>query len=274
MGSTDMVSKMLIVGDGPVARALSTAFEREGLKPQRWWRRQNAALPSCQVALLAVRDSALAEVAAQLGAAAASPPIVLHTAGALSAHQPFAGLTVKPRACALFHPMRAISGLAADADFRGSTFAVQGDDEACKIALLLVEKLGAQALMLPDTTDAHARYHAACALTANHTLGLVARAMELLASTGVDRGIGRSALAQLFLSSARNLQVQGLPAALTGPISRGDFETVEKHLRALGATETAALYRITAKSLVELARQKGQADEQSLARIESLIDAE
>jgi predicted short-subunit dehydrogenase-like oxidoreductase (DUF2520 family) len=66
----------------------------------------------------------------------------------------------------------------------------------------------------------------------------------------------------------------GLPAALTGPIERGDAAVVERHLDALGdAPELARLYRGTARRVWALAVQKGRADAAALERIAALLGA-
>jgi predicted short-subunit dehydrogenase-like oxidoreductase (DUF2520 family) len=83
------------------------------------------------------------------------------------------------------------------------------------------------------------------------------------------------ALAALLGSTARNLATIGLPDALTGPIARGDVQTVERHLAALAAPEWApadALYRATARPVTRVAAEKGRATAAQLARILALLD--
>ena len=77
--------RLLVVGDGPVARALSAALAAADVTPLRWTRKDGKALPAADVVVLAVRDEAIGEVAAQIMARVddeTTPPILLHCAGA------------------------------------------------------------------------------------------------------------------------------------------------------------------------------------------------
>ena len=51
--------RLLIVGDGPVARALAAALQAADVAPLRWWRQDGNALPHADVVVLAVRDEAI-----------------------------------------------------------------------------------------------------------------------------------------------------------------------------------------------------------------------
>jgi predicted short-subunit dehydrogenase-like oxidoreductase (DUF2520 family) len=73
-----------------------------------------------------------------------------------------------------------------------------------------------------------------------------------------------------------NLLKVGLPAALTGPISRGDSGTVERHLDALRASapQIVELYAVAARRTLDVARQKGDGDPAGWQKIESLLGGE
>src|SRR5262245_8106849 len=80
--------RVLLVGDGPVARALGSGLDAAGARLERWWRRQSRPLPSADVVVLAVRDEAISDVAKQVMKTVGggdAPPILLHCAGALPA---------------------------------------------------------------------------------------------------------------------------------------------------------------------------------------------
>jgi predicted short-subunit dehydrogenase-like oxidoreductase (DUF2520 family) len=68
-----------------------------------------------------------------------------------------------------------------------------------------------------------------------------------------------------------------LPAALTGPIARGDAATVARHLAALASdpalNEIAAVYRLLGRRALALARAQGRADAAALAAIAALLAA-
>jgi len=97
--------------------------------------------------------------------------------------------------------------------------------------------------------ESRAAYHAAAAIASNFLIALEASAVELLEAAGVaDPEEARELLAPLVLRSAANWAERG-PDALTGPIARGDEETVERHLAAIDgvAPELLGLYHALAE---------------------------
>jgi predicted short-subunit dehydrogenase-like oxidoreductase (DUF2520 family) len=265
--------RMLVVGDGPVARALAVSLERAGARLERWWRRRGGALPACDVAVLAVRDEAIGQAAAHVMASLArdaTPPILLHCAGALPAEESFRALKPRPLGVGLVHPLRSLAGQADDADLAGTIFAVEGDATGLDAALRLVALLGGRPLELE--AGQLARYHAACVLVSNHAVALVSAGVELLGSVGLPPDEAARALASLLASTADNLRSLGLPQALTGPIARGDVAVVARHLVALqGWPEIASLYRVTGRRVTSVAASKGTASADAVARLRALL---
>lgn len=267
------LERLLIVGDGPVARALATGLAQTGAAPERWWRRAGKPLPVADVVVLAVRDEAIGEVAALVMAGVAdeaTPPILLHCSGALPSAEAFAQLARRPLGIGVLHPLRSLAGAPADSELGGVVFAIEGDVLGREAALKLAERLGATPLLL-DAAQLP-KYHAAAALVSNHAVALVDAGVELLASLGLPRAQATAALASLLASTARNLGTVGLPDALTGPIARGDVAVVARHLLALRPhAELAALYRATARRVAKVAVEKGRAGRDALVRIAALL---
>ena len=265
--------RLLIVGDGPVARALAAALQAADVAPLRWSRGAGTPMPHADVIVLAVRDEAIGEVAAQIMGRVddeATPPILLHCAGALPAEEAFAGLKRRPLGVGVVHPLRALAGADSDAQLGGVVFAVEGDGPGREAALRLVERVGGTPLVLEAAQLP--RYHAAAALVSNHAVALVDAGVELLTSVGLDRTQATTALAALLASTAANLTRVGLPEALTGPIARGDVAVVARHLLALRPLEEiAALYRATARRVSKVAADKGRASRDALLRIAALL---
>jgi predicted short-subunit dehydrogenase-like oxidoreductase (DUF2520 family) len=266
--------RLLVVGDGAVARAISLALERVGQAPQRWWRsRGQGPLPPSDVSLLAVKDEAIGEVGQLTMSrleADETPPILLHCSGALPAREAFAAVTPRPLGVGVIHPLRALAGTEDDADFSGVIFGIEGDGPGCEAALRIVKRLGGSPLLL-DATQLPA-YHAAAALVSNHAVALVDAGVALLTAVGLDQTQATNGLNALLGSTTRNLGRVGLPDALTGPISRGDVAVVARHLLALRPyADIAALYRATARRVVKVAADKGRATRDSLKRIAALL---
>ena len=104
--------------------------------------------------------------------------------------------------------------------------------------------------------DAKATYHAACAISSNLVCALVNTSLNLLQDCGFTEAGAREALTPLILSNVKHLLEDGPVQALTGPVERGDAETVRKHLSALGDGPEAALYRAASEVLVSIAECK------------------
>ena len=119
----------------------------------------------------------------------------------------------------------------------GTAFAVEAEDEWLLGWLHdIVSTLDGQVLIVPP--GGKALYHAALCIASNYTVTLYALAEALLVGQGADRAAADSALNVLLAATVENLRVQGIPAALTGPLVRGDIETIKAHLKALDGVDS------------------------------------
>jgi predicted short-subunit dehydrogenase-like oxidoreductase (DUF2520 family) len=140
------------------------------------------------------------------------------------------------------HPLQTVPDAATD--FTGCPAAVAGSSPAAvDFARTLAERLGMVAFEIDDAD--RAAYHAAAAMASNFLVALEESAAELLGGLTPD---ARELLTPLVLRTAANWSERG-GAALTGPIARGDAETVERHLEALRerAPELVPLYEALAE---------------------------
>ena len=81
-----------------------------------------------------------------------------------------------------------------------------------------------------------ARYHATATIAASHVAGL----MGQVERNATQVGVPLAAYLDLARSTLANVEALGPPAALTGPIVRGDWETIRAHLAALSPDDRAA----------------------------------
>ncbi len=184
------------------------------------------------VILLTTPDAALEHVArelARLGGEECRAKIVLHTSGAL-ASDVLAPLARRGAATGSLHPMQTFSGRAVP-ELDGVIFAVEGDLRARRVAQQIARALGGVAV--PIEGRSKPAYHAAGALVAGHGLALVEAANQMLVKLGFTRRRANQALLPLIRQMLDNYQRLGPKASWTGPVSRGDFATVRKHMDAL-----------------------------------------
>ena len=113
------------------------------------------------------------------------------------------------------------------ADLHGVTAAVAGrTPRALAAATALAGALGLRAVQVAESD--RAAYHAAAAIASNFLITLQDAAAELMASAGLDRSV----LLPLARAALENWAKAG-PAALTGPVARGDRRTVDLHREAV-----------------------------------------
>lgn len=182
---------------------------------------------------------------------------VLHTCGTRGpeALEPLAARGVS---CATMHPLQTVAsperGLTS---LLGAAFAITGQGPARAWAERIVTLLEGQVLWIPS--ERRPLYHAAAVMASNYVVGLLDAAIMLMAAAGVEEDQALRALAPLAQTSLSNALTLGPRRALTGPVERGDLETVSSHLKALGEVSAPLreLYRAAGLQVLGLARQRG-----------------
>jgi predicted short-subunit dehydrogenase-like oxidoreductase (DUF2520 family) len=161
------------------------------------------------VVLLCVPDGEIAAAAAQISGG----PLVGHCSGAT-------GLTaLTPHEAFSLHPLMTVT--AQGAQFAGAGAAVAGSTpRALAVAAELADALGMRAVEVAE----HDRvaYHAAASIASNFLITLEAAAEHLASDAGVDRAL----LVPLVRATVENWAALGAEQALTGPVARGDEQTV------------------------------------------------
>jgi len=136
-----------------------------------------------------------------------------------------------------------------------------------------VRRLGMTPWSLPELD--RIGYHAAAGLLANGAAALAGAASELLENSGVSPRPAARMLGALLGSVADNVSRLGLPAALTGPVRRGDARAVARHLEVIGrrTPRFTPLFKALVAAQIPLARDIGEADAAAWDEMTKLIDA-
>jgi predicted short-subunit dehydrogenase-like oxidoreductase (DUF2520 family) len=205
--------------------------------------------------VIAVPDGAIAEVAERLASIEIPPSIpILHTSGSRSLDI-LAALAGQGHPVGSAHPLAAIADPVEGAErLTGATWGVQGEGAAAALAERIVRACGGRVLRIaPGGKPA---YHTAAVFASNYAVALLSVAERLMEQAGVDAADARPALAALAQGAVENVVAGGPAEALTGPIVRGDAETVALHLARLSADERA-LYCLLGREALRLARAAG-----------------
>lgn len=220
---------------------------------------------------VAVADRAVAPLVEAVAAAGGWRPgqVAFHLSGALGLEVLAPARAAGAAACAC-HPLVAIAD-PEHADFTGVRFLLEGDPGGRAAVEALVGALGGVALSAEGPL-ARPLYHAAAAVAGNLSVALAALAADLLVQAGLPPAGALPALVPLLRSVVANLERLGLPAALTGPVVRGDAGTVAAHLSALAPhPEALQAYRLLGRVALELARRAGLPEE-AAAPIAGLLE--
>jgi predicted short-subunit dehydrogenase-like oxidoreductase (DUF2520 family) len=208
-------------------------------------------LPAAGILFLAVPDDAVAEMARRIAAMGPARDIALvHVSGALGldALVP-AGLD----AIGSFHPLQSFPFPRPPEAFVGVTIAVDASTSPLRRRLeSLARSLGATPKRVSD--EQRAVYHAAAVFASNFVDVVIAEAVRMLMKIGWTKKQAEAALMPLVEGTVDNIKDRGVVGALTGPIRRGDAETVRRHL---ATVDDPDLYRMLALVALRIATEAG-----------------
>lgn len=217
-----MFDRINVIGSGRVGSAVSARLRQHGI----------AIVDEAEVVLLCVPDSVIAAVAQELDRG----PWVGHVSGAT----PLAALEPHVRRFSV-HPLQTFTHARGAEQLDGAWAAVTAESEDGRsVGFWLAETLGLRPFELADAS--RPLYHAGAAIASNYLVTLHDVAADLFRAAGAPPG----ALVPLMRRTIDN------GFELTGPIERGDWQTVEAHRRAIRAErpELEPLYDLLAEATV------------------------
>jgi predicted short-subunit dehydrogenase-like oxidoreductase (DUF2520 family) len=284
MTAHDTTARVFIIGAGKAGRALAHAMRvggvdvvglhghqpAHGITSGAW----PATLALASVVLVTVRDAELDGVLRELRSAAAlaKGAVVLHASG--TAEPPaLESLRADGHPCGTFHPLLPLTDPTRAAEqLHRAWIGIDGDEGARARSRELAAAIGARVLEIP--AEGKAKYHAAAVIASNFPIVLLSLATRVLTQAGVSEEAARGALATLMTAAAENASAVAPSAALTGPVARGDVETVRAHLAALAnAPEVLEVYRVLSREAIPLAESAG-ADRERLEELRQALGAD
>jgi predicted short-subunit dehydrogenase-like oxidoreductase (DUF2520 family) len=138
------------------------------------------------------------------------------------------------------HPLQSLPSVELGVErLPGSWCAVDGPAGVERLAV----SLGMRPFRVAD--DQRVAYHAAATIASNHLVALLGQASRIAAESGVPP----EALLPLVRATLDNVDTLGPEAALTGPVARGDADTVSRHLDTLPAADQRAYRALAAEAL-------------------------
>jgi len=264
--------RLFIIGPGHVGRGLFRAFrasevEVVGLHGKRpsGVATSSGALPvemaGANVVIVCVRDPQLDEAMEELAAAAKSGliqrgTVILHTS-AIAEPEGLRLLSDAGFPGGTFHPLVPFSDPEISAELmRKGWVGIDGENAARSASRRLAGHLGARTLDIPPGKKP--AYHAAAVIASNFPVVLASVAGHLMHDIGISDASAYQAVESLMSGALANMKHALPDDALTGPVVRGDADTVGKHLRAIkGHGAASEVYRALSAAAVEIARRRG-----------------
>ena len=270
-----MSERVFIVGAGQVGRGLYKALRNSGIdvlglhgrRPSAWTT-SSGALPStvanANAIIVAVRDNQIDDAVAglinerQQGSRGriASGTVVVHTSGGAEPEL-IPRLTEFGMSGGTFHPLIPFANADRVPDLlKHAWIGIDGDDPARATSRRLAGHLGARTLDIP--AGGKSMYHAAAVMSSNFPVVLAAIASDVLTSLGIPERSAENAVHGLMEAAVTNLADSSAAEALTGPVVRGETETVIRHLTALRANADArAVYKRLSLAALSIAAERG-----------------
>ena len=223
----------------------------------RAWASGQASLSQTDLVLVSTPDGRIPNAVELIesNASTVGRPVVLHTSGAIasSALSSLSELGMNIGSC---HPLQTFeSPQSALASVGASYFCIEGEPGAVRIARKLVRDTDARYFEIP--TEMKSLYHAAAVMASGGLVALLSFSLDMLVMCGLKPSEARRVLLPLVEGTVANVSALGAKRALTGPVRRGDSETVARNLAALGSADSCAadLYRLLARRSVALVEQ-------------------
>ena len=224
---------------------------------------------AAELVFITTPDDAIASVAAEIQWHRGQS--VVHCSGALSTDtlEPARKLGARVGA---FHPLQTFASVKqAVENIPGSTLAVEAEEPLSGTLKDMATALDSYWIELKASDKV--AYHAAAVIACNYLVTLVKLATDLWQGFGIPQPQAIQALLPLIRGTIHNIDTVGIPQCLTGPIARGDIETIKKHLDALEKVAPALLstYRELGRQTIPIALAKGKINQHQVEELEAVL---
>lgn len=260
-----------IIGPGSVGSVLRRSLESRGFEISAVIRRGDDVgdLPDSTTAVgICTPDGSIAEVTETLSTSRSSwgGKLVFHVSGALTS-EILAPLALLGAHTLSFHPLSTYPPDQAGRDLTGTTIALEGHARAVDLMSDVARRLGGIPVVL--SIRQKGAYHLAASMASNFLVTLSSSVQAVLDSAGLDPHL----MDGLVADTLSNLGSNPAAEALTGPLVRGDAETVRLHLETLTAVapEWIPFYKAMATATIKMASTSKHIDAAQQQTLEAVL---
>lgn len=226
--------KVTIVGLGKVGKALSIALKKAGFKIINSYSINEPINILGDIIFITTPDSQIQQIANKLLLANIdlNNRLIIHCSGTLPS-EILEELTSKGAEVGCFHPLQSITKKTTS--FKNIYFDIEGEEGVLPKLEELALKLGAKSIRV--TKKEKELLHISAVIISNYLVTLADIALQISGSTEIPQRTLLDAFLPLMMSTLNNLGESTTSEALTGPIARGDIQTVQKHIKLLEKEE-------------------------------------
>ncbi len=169
------------------------------------------------------------------------------------------------------HPLQSFASEGSGSTFEGITISIEGDGPAIDAACRMTDSLGAKRLLIK--TGAKTLYHASAVAACNYLVTLQGFALKMMEEAGVSGKDAIDVLYPLIKGTLSNIENVGIEDALTGPVARGDAETVQRHICEIKekTPEFLVLYKTLGLYTVDIALTGGSISENTAKELKRIF---
>ena len=169
------------------------------------------------------------------------------------------------------HPLQSFAAEGSKNTFKGIIVSVEGDAAAIAAAKAMVNDL--ESVGLTIKTEAKTLYHAAAVVASNYLVAVQDLAIKFIEIAGIESKDAFKVLSPLIQGTLSNIEAVGTTRALTGPIARGDLETVSRHIDGIKEKIPGLLYLYNSlgRHTVDIALRGGTISEEKAQGLKKLL---
>ena len=212
-------------------------------------------IENCDVLFLTVPDGCITSVFEEVKKYPISGKFICHCSGALSSKDAFPEIRESGAFAFSVHPLFAVSDKYHAYEELSDVFiASEGDEDRIHELKAMLNQAGLQVQQIRP--EDKTRYHCAAAIASNLVVALISKSVDMLTECGFTPENALSALTPLMTGNIRHIAEDGVINSLTGPVERGDAETVKKHLECFGSEDDKELYTLLSRLLIPVAQAR------------------
>jgi len=225
------------------------------------------------VIFLCLPDEKILEVVRELNGANInwSEKFTFHCSGLLSSGI-LKPLQAKGALTASIHPIQSFAHKRTPPDhFKDIYFGLEGESKALELSQKIIQKLGGRPFLIKSENKV--LYHTACSIASNFLVVLLDMASSLLKQIGLQEEQAFQVILPLAKGTLHNVNKFNIRSSLTGPVIRGDKESVKKHLEAMRKFPAFyETYKRLAFQALELARREKKLGVREIKALEDLLE--